>query len=191
LRALGFAVQPLSARVRIRQPRDYTPPRTHLFLRVELGTESWIADAGIGSFSLTAPIRLVPDLAQATPHEARRLVRDGALWFHQVQLAGEWQDLYDFTLEEMPPIDRELGNWYTSAHPDSKFRQNLSVARVDDHGRRRSLLNREFTLRHADGRAEATTLESPEALRRCLADNFGLHFPAGTEFPCPGLVWTN
>ena len=45
LGAIGFAVTPLSARVRYQRPRDYTPARTHLFLRVEIeiltGHESW------------------------------------------------------------------------------------------------------------------------------------------------------
>ncbi|HEY4301666.1 MAG TPA: arylamine N-acetyltransferase [Candidatus Didemnitutus sp.] len=190
LRDLGFVAAPLSARVRLRQPRDFMPPRTHLFVRVEIEGTTWLADAGIGSFSLTAPIRLVPDLAQTTPHETRRLVREGPLWFHQVRLGGEWQDVYDFTLEEMPPIDRELASWYTSTHPNSKFRLNLSVARADENGRRRSLLNREFTVRHPDGHGESRMLESPEDLRLCLAENFGLEFPGGTDFPCPGLIWT-
>src|SRR3982751_885916 len=35
LTALGFRATPRSARVRLRHPRDSTPPRTHLFLRVE------------------------------------------------------------------------------------------------------------------------------------------------------------
>ncbi|HVU15892.1 MAG TPA: arylamine N-acetyltransferase [Candidatus Didemnitutus sp.] len=189
LRQIGFAATPLSARVRLQRARDFIPPRTHLFLRVDLDGASWLADVGIGSFSLTAPIRLLTDLEQPTPHETRRLVREGPLWFHQVRLAGVWQDVYDFTLEEMPPIDRELANWYTSTHPDSKFRQNLSVARADTDGRRRSLLNREFTRRDATGRGETTMLSSPAELRQCLAENFGLNFPADTEFQCAGLVW--
>src|SRR3982750_4635329 len=39
LRELGFQVTPISARVRLQHPRDYIPPRTHVFLRVELGGE--------------------------------------------------------------------------------------------------------------------------------------------------------
>ena len=48
LEALGFQAVPISARVRWQRPRDFTPPRTHLFLRVELDGESWLADVGIG-----------------------------------------------------------------------------------------------------------------------------------------------
>jgi len=189
LEALGFRVTPLSARVRFQQPRDFIPPRTHLFLRVELDGAGWLADVGFGSFSLTGAIRLVLDEPQATPHETRRIVRDGPRFFQQVLLAGEWHDVYDFTQEEMPPIDRELANWWTSTHPESRFRQNLIAARADSHGRRRSLLNREFTIRQADGTKETTVLGSPDELLEVLRAHFGLEFPAGTRFACANLVW--
>src|SRR6185437_5061289 len=35
LKEIGFSVSPLSARVRVKIPRDVVTPRTHLFLRVE------------------------------------------------------------------------------------------------------------------------------------------------------------
>ncbi len=53
LLTLGFDAHPLGARVRIGHPRDFTPPRTHMFLRVELEGASWLVDAGIGALSLT------------------------------------------------------------------------------------------------------------------------------------------
>src|SRR5471032_1462354 len=90
LEALGFSAAPISARVRLRHPRDFTPPRTHLFLRIELDGESWLADVGIGGLSLTSAIRLHTDAEQATPHEPRRIVREGALFFHQARLGDEW-----------------------------------------------------------------------------------------------------
>jgi N-hydroxyarylamine O-acetyltransferase len=34
LGVLGFDVSPISARVRLQHPRDYVPPRTHMFVRV-------------------------------------------------------------------------------------------------------------------------------------------------------------
>ena len=45
---LGFAVTPLSGRVRWMQPREFTPPRTHLFLRVTIDGAPWLADVGVG-----------------------------------------------------------------------------------------------------------------------------------------------
>lgn len=189
LAALGFHVAPLSARVRIQRARDFTPPRTHLFIRLELDGESWLVDLGIGSLSLTSTIRLHTDGEQATPHEPRRIVREGSLLFHQARLGNEWTDVAEFTLEEMPQIDRELANWWTSTHPDSKFRQNLSVARAGSDGMRYAILNRDFTIRQRDGSAVKREFANPDELLAVLADTFGLRFPAGTRFPCPALVW--
>jgi N-hydroxyarylamine O-acetyltransferase len=185
---LGFEARPLSARVRMQRPRDFVPARTHLVVRVELDGP-WLADVGIGSMSMGSAIRLVLDEPQATPHETRRLVRDGARVFHQALLAGEWTDIYEMTLEEMPAIDREVANWYTSTHPQSTFKARLSAARALPEGRRVTLLNRELTLRARDGSGEHRMIESPDELLAVLADQFGLVFPPGTRFPCPGLDW--
>ncbi|MEO8798486.1 MAG: arylamine N-acetyltransferase, partial [Polyangiaceae bacterium] len=89
---LGFKVRPLSARVRYQRTRDFTPPRTHVFVRVELG-ESWLADVGVGAMSLTSALRLDEEGTQSTPHEPRRLLRENGLIYHQVRLGDEWLDV--------------------------------------------------------------------------------------------------
>jgi len=201
LEALGFQVRALSARVRVQRPRDFVPPRTHVFLRVELEGATWLTDVGLGGFSLTSALRLEADTSQSTPHEPRRIVRDGewsgferrapdARLFHQAYFGGAWHDVCDFTLEEMPEIDRVLGNWYTSAHPASHFRSRLMVARALPEGRA-TLLNRELTIRRKDGSiAEESVLDTPEQLLAALARHFDLHFPPETRFACPGLEWS-
>ncbi len=189
LETLGYDVQPVSARVRIGRSRDYTPARTHVFLRVELASESWLADVGVGALSPTCALRLDTSDEQATPHEPRRIVREGALLFHQVRFGDSWNDICEFTLEHMPPIDREVGNWYTSQHPQSHFRSRLVVARGLPDGARASILNRELTVRRRDGIADTRVLASPAELLDVLATHFDLHFPAGTEFNCPALDW--
>ncbi|HEY2407179.1 MAG TPA: arylamine N-acetyltransferase [Polyangiaceae bacterium] len=189
LATLGFRVAPLSARVRWQRRRDEIPPRTHMFLRVECGDESWLTDVGVGGLSLTAAIRLDSDAAQNTPHEPRRITREGARLFHQVLLNGEWLDVCEFTLEEMPAIDRTLANWFTSAHPDSHFKNRLLVARAAPEGRRLTLLNDEFSVRAADGHSEKRTISSAEELLVVLRQEFGLCFPPGTRFGVPGSPW--
>ena len=189
LRELGFQVTPISARVRLQRPRDFTPPRTHVFLRVELGGESWLTDVGVGGLSLTAPLRLATPAEQTTPHEPRRILREGGRFFHQVRFGAEWQDVCEFTLEEMPAIDRELANWYTSAHPKSHFKDRLLVARSAPEGQRLTLLNDRFTLRERHGTATTRELVSAEDLLDVLRKQFGLDFPAGTRFGQPGVAW--
>ena len=192
LLALGFQVQPISARVRLQKPRDFLPARTHLFLRVELDGHSWLVDVGVGSLSVTSALRLELETPQPTPHETRRIISSGewsgltqrapnAVLFHQVLFDETWHDVCEFTLEEMHPIDRELGNWFTSTHPESHFRSMINVARSTPAGRI-TLQGRELKRRAANGQAESLTLETPEVLLSTLREKFGLHFPSGTRF---------
>lgn len=189
LTALGFQVTPLSARVRIQMPRDFTPPRTHLFLRVEIAGEPWLADVGLGGLSPTAALRLNETGEQPTPHEPRRIVREEGRFFRQAKLGGEWSDVCEFTGEAMPLIDRELANWWTSTNPGSKFRQNLTVACAGPEGTRRTIMNREFAIRCGARIIERRELVTPADLLEVLAQHFGLCFPAGTRFGAPGSLW--
>jgi len=189
LRELGFNVAPISARVRLQRPRDFTPPRTHVFLRVELDGESWLTDVGVGALSLTSPLRLAARGEQTTRHEPRRILEEDGRLFHQVRFGANWQDVCEFTLEEMPAIDRELANWYTSAHPNSHFKNRLIVARAAPEGQRLSLLNDEFTLRERYGTSTTRKVASPSELLEVLLRQFGLSFPAETRFGRPGDPW--
>jgi N-hydroxyarylamine O-acetyltransferase len=191
LEALGFRVAPLSARVRLQRPRDFTPPRTHLFVRVELDGELWLADVGVGALSPTAPLRLDTSDEQATPHEPRRIVREDGVWFHQAKLGQEWHDVCEFTREQMPLIDREVGNWFTSTHPQSHFRGRLMVARAGDRGVRHTLLDHELTLRRPDGSADRRHIGTPDELLRVLDEVFELRLPPGTRVTCAGLSWAD
>jgi N-hydroxyarylamine O-acetyltransferase len=189
LESLGFQVRPLSARVRLQRARDFTPPRTHVFVGVDLEGERWLADVGVGGLAPTAALLIDSDAEQPTPHEPRRIVREGGLLFHQAKLGEAWSDVCEFTLEEMPAIDREVANWFTSAHPKSHFLNRLLVARALDDGGRATLLNRQFTLRKRGGESTTQVLNSPEELLGVLAEQFALRFPAGTTFSCPALDW--
>ena len=189
LEALGFRVRGIGARVRLGRPRDFIPARTHFFGLVAIDDEQWIVDVGIGGFSPTSAFRLNTDQEQQTPHEPRRIVTSGGSYFHQIRLAGEWQDVYEFTLEDMHPIDRELANWYTSTHPQSHFRNNVMAARALPDGGRLNLLNRELTTRRNDGSSEVRMIASPGDLMETLDREFGLKLDPGTTIDCPGLVW--
>lgn len=188
LTQLGFTARPISGRVRYQRPRDYTPPRTHLWLRVELDGP-WLVDVGVGSMSVGCALRLDTEAPQTTPHEPRRLIRGGGLVYHQVQLDDDWHDVYETTLEDMPPIDREVANWYTSAHPASSFKARLTVARALPDGGRISVHNRMLTIRRGDGDAEHRPIDTPDELLAILAEHFGLVFPASTRFSCDALDW--
>lgn len=199
LDGLGFQVTPISGRVMFQKPRHPLPSRTHLFLRVELEGRSWLVDVGVGGLSPAAAIELVLDKPQATPHEARRIVARGdwtaleqrgpdAVLHHQALIGDVWETVAEFTLEEMHPIDVEIANWYTSAHPGSHFKNRLTVALAFDGGRK-TLLNRHFKVRSVDGRVVIKTLSSIEEIRDTLAEEFCIDLPQDAEISCSGLAF--
>lgn len=189
LRELGFNATPLAARVRFRQPRDFVPPRTHIFVRVDLGTDQWFADVGVGGLSPTAPIRFVLNEEQPSPHEPRRIVRENDRFYHQVKLAGVWEDVCEFTGEEMHAIDREVGNWWTSTNPNSKFAKDIMASIANADGTRYVLETRNFAHRRAsDGEVLASeTIADSNRLLQLLSTHFDLNLPPETRFNIAGL----
>jgi N-hydroxyarylamine O-acetyltransferase len=178
LESIGYDVTPLSARVRYGRPSGVVPPRTHLFLRVEIDGTAWLADVGVGGFSMTSAIRLDRSGEQTTPHESRRIAQEGALRLHQVRFGSDWHDLYEFTLEEMPLVDRELANWHQRP-PAIRFPQPAGRRAALPGGRRKTLLNREFSDRQRNGTTDGRVIATHQELLAVLADEFGLHIEQG------------
>lgn len=197
LSGLGFSIEPISARVRLQRERSSIPPRTHMFLRVEIEGEYWLADVGVGVLSPTCALRLVTEESQSTPHESRRLIREGSWFgenrspdariFHQALLGDTWEDVCDFTLEAMPEIDREVANWFTSASPQSHFLDRLIVARATAKGRL-SLVNDELKVRGADGIATTRQIVSYSELLEVIDEHFGIQLPRDTRFNVEALA---
>lgn len=189
LQQLGYSVTPLLARVRWQVPPDIPTPKTHMILRVEVDGRSWLADVGFGGICLIQPLAFGSSDAQHQDYEPRRLLQDGHRCLHQVLIDGEWRDVYRFLVEEAFPVDFDVANWFTSGHPDSRFRQALVVTRVDPQ-QRQLLFNRTFTIRPHGGQADSRTLASHAELIQTLDQHFGLRFPSETRFDCPGLDWS-
>ena len=189
LTALGYAVTPLGARVKLEAPRAVVTPRTHFLLRIDVDGEPWLMDVGFGALSPTAAIKLVRDVEQQTPHETRRIVEADGRFFHQALLGRAWTDAYEFTLEAMHPIDREVANWWTSTNPASRFKNRLIVARAGPDGQRLTIDNCNFTMRGADGVGVSRAIESPDELLSILERHFGIVLPAQTRIDVPGQAW--
>lgn len=167
MRKLGFEVEPLMARVVWQLPPDAPAgPKTHMVLRTVIDDTPWLVDVGFGGLVLTAPLQLIADMPQATQHETFRFIQCGLGLQLEVCINQQWQPVYHIGPETQQPIDIEVANWYTSAHPQSKFRHNLMAARATDQTRY-TLLNKRLSIRRkgeAPVRRELTTDELMTAL---------------------------
>ncbi|HET7592735.1 MAG TPA: arylamine N-acetyltransferase [Rhodanobacteraceae bacterium] len=177
LRAIGFDVTDLGARVLWGQSEDAITARSHMLLRVEIEGRSWLADAGFGGNTPTAPLELVPDIEQATPHEPYRLIRrSDSDWRLQLFAADAWQTLYRFDLQPQFPADYRVSNYWTSTNPDSHFVSGLTAARAPA-GRRLALRNRQFTEYTTGGGTTRRTLATTAEIRAILQDEFLIPLP--------------
>jgi N-hydroxyarylamine O-acetyltransferase len=177
LRALGFPVMALAARVVWERPEGEVRARTHMLVLVDLPGGPYLSDVGFGGLTPTAPLRLVPGVEQTTPHETFRVVADGAELIAQARVAGQWKPLYRFDLQPQQQVDIEVLNFFVAEHADSPMRGRLVAARVAP-DRRFALRDGTFTTYHVDGRREQRELGSVAELRDVLGTTFGIDVPA-------------
>ncbi len=172
LQAMGFTARGLAARVVIAQP-PAMPPRTHMLLLVELENAFWIADAGFGGTTLSAPIRLLPDSIQSTPHGDYQLQSLGEEWLLRRRRGDQWLSLYRFDLVTQYSSDYLMANHFVYSWPHSHFRHHLLAARYLPDGGQLALENQRFS-RYAAGKGERQTLDDFRALYRLLHEEFHL-----------------
>jgi N-hydroxyarylamine O-acetyltransferase len=180
LRALGFEVTWLAARVLWNAPPGTTPSRSHMLLSVKVRGKPYIADVGFGGLTLTAPLRLEPDIQQATPHEPFRLVRAGEEFVMQAKTTEEWLTLYRFSLQEQLLPDYEVSSWYLCHYPQSIFVTGLICARPAP-DRRFALRNNELAVHVLRGKTERCILTTAADLREALKTLFKIALPEAPE----------
>ncbi len=177
LEALGFKYRHLTGWPRWQLPRGVPLPRTHLLLLVDIEGEDWLADVGFGGNTLTAPLLLRSRETQATPHEPARIVdHDGRLMV-QGQIRGEWHNLVEFGLEQQSFAELEMGNWFTSAYPRSRFKSELFLARVDE-GCRHALCDNVLSMHRLGGETDKRRLGSAVEIKDALTDIFRIRLPS-------------
>jgi N-hydroxyarylamine O-acetyltransferase len=176
LREIGFDVEPFEARVRFNSPVPL--PRTHMLLRVRLEGAEWLADVGFGGQGLLLPLPMDGE-AHDQFGDSYRVIGEGPLQVLQSKQLVSWLDLYAFEPAPRLPVDFELGNWYTSTHPDSRFVTTLT-AQLPMPEARHILRNLSYTVVRG-GQAEERILQREE-LVPLLRDTFGLDVPLDAKF---------
>jgi N-hydroxyarylamine O-acetyltransferase len=180
LRALGFPIITLAARVRYRT--TLVLPRTHMLLLVRADGGDWLTDVGFGGEGLLLPVPLRSGEPSRQFAWTYRVVEHAGGWLLQSLRDGAWLDLYTFTQEPQELADYEMANYYISTHPNSRFVQTLTV-QLPGVEVRQVLRDRELTQDRGDTSA-TRTIASDEELLAVLSQTFGLHLEAGTR-----LLW--
>ncbi|HHE9943549.1 TPA: N-hydroxyarylamine O-acetyltransferase, partial [Enterobacter cloacae] len=173
LREVGFTVRSVLGRVVLANPPQM-PPRTHRLLLVELNGERWIADVGFGGQTLTAPIRLLANEEQETPHGLYRLLSEGNDWVLQFRHHEHWQSMYHFDLTTQYFSDYVMGNFWSAHWPQSHFRHHLLMCRHLPDGGKLTLTNFNITHWQKGHVEEQIHLPDAAALYQLMQERFGL-----------------
>lgn len=164
LKAVGFALRPLAARVVVGgRPAG---ARTHMLLLVE---GRWLADVGFGGPGFFDPIPFAEGEYQAAPGTTFRLSLDDGEWLLSSDLRGP---IYRFGLERQLPVDFELYNYYMSTHPDSIMTSHLLVQRYLAEGSV-AIFDRTLSRFGPEG-VETVEFESLRPLQQALRQEFEL-----------------
>lgn len=173
LRAIGFNVTELAARVLWNVRPGAITPRVHMLLLVDVDGRRYLADVGFGGNVLTGPLFLDSMAEQQTPHEPFQVLKNGDGYILQFKLRGTWTKLYRFDLSEQLMPDHEQGSWFVSTHPNSIFVNGLIAARAEP-DRRYALGNNELSVHRLNGETEKRTLRTVPEMRDALTDLFKL-----------------
>ena len=173
LRALGFAVEDLAARVVWGRAAEAVAPRTHRVLKVRVDDRDFIVDAGFGGQTLTGVLDLASEQPQSTPHEDFRITRRGEERLMESKVAGQWLPLFRFDLHPQQPIDFEAANFQLVHDPDSHFTQGLRVSRVVAEGRH-VLRGFDLAFHHLNGKTQRLTLPDAKSAMDSLREVFGI-----------------
>ncbi|MFF6990651.1 arylamine N-acetyltransferase [Streptomyces sp. NPDC010273] len=192
LRALGFGVTLLTARVTVGTDRIESRPRTHMTLLVEVPGEPrpYLADVGFGAIgALLEPVPLMAREEFEGAGRRHRLVQVPhrgplELWALEAYTGGSdggsWQAQYVFTLDPFEHVDFEVINWHIATNPRSPFTQRLYVQRVTPE-RHVLLHGRVLTETWADGRVHKRELADEGEVRLLLEGEFGIEAPDGMK----------
>ncbi len=172
LRALGFQVVRLSARVRKEErPDGFSPEYDHLVLLVRLD-KSFLVDVGFGDCFLE-PLVLDTELEQSDPAGRFRFRHQpGNFYLLQREIEGEWQDVYRFSCKP-----RRLGEFarmcrYHQTSPQSHFTRGPVCTMATPSGR--ITLAADKLIQVSDGDRQEKPVDSRSEFIELLDRHFGI-----------------
>jgi N-hydroxyarylamine O-acetyltransferase len=171
LRALGFKVEMLSARV-AREDGGFGPDFDHMTLLVSLD-RPWLADVGFGD-SFLEPLLLDEPRDQVQGTRAYRIQNDRDRLIMMQRNDGEdWKAQYQFSLQPHQYADYAEMCHYHQTSPQSHFTKSRVCSRATPEGRI-TLSDMRLIVTSKNGEREERTLTSEEEYAEALRDQFGI-----------------
>jgi len=171
LRAIGFTVRPLLARVWLFAKE--TPPKTHTLNLVNIGGEDWIADAGFGgSYCPSMPMR-EGAITSGDDGLVHRLVIDADHgWMLQVKIGDAFKNEFSFTLDSIADLDMAMANHWTATSPVSRFLHSV-IVNISTRDGMINLNNNILKITHGSDEM-VKTIPNDASLQITLKDYFGI-----------------
>jgi N-hydroxyarylamine O-acetyltransferase len=179
LRALGYEVSLLEARVAKAGGSGFGPPFDHLLLRVRCpgSPEPWLADVGFGD-SFLEPLRLEVGAEQDDPTGRYRIEQaDGGLELLRRAADGGWAPEHRFATYAHELASFRAMCRYHQTSPRSSFTQRRVCSLATPAGRR-TLRDDRLIVTEAGQRSERP-IAGEAAYRQTLAEQFGIRLPGG------------
>jgi len=159
------------------------PPRSHLANVVKIEGQNYIIDVGFGG---RAPKAIMPlyDFGKVIDEgevgdQPLRVIEDANYGVMvQRQISDIWMNKFSLELEPAHASDINVGNFYQSHAPGSRFRNHLLVGRFTSAGRL-ALFDNRLTIEES-GKVETRMLQSLDELISVLTQVFELD-PSGKE----------
>jgi len=168
LETLGFRARPLLARVHMSDPPS---GRTHQVNAVQLGSETWLVDAGFGAGGPRFPMLLKDGWTRMQDGFGFRILRKDPYGWIVQSWESSWKDSYSFEKNRVSGPEIEVANYYTSHSRQSHFTTMRTVSKPTVGGRI-SLQNQVLTIIQGDSK-QVREVDESETLS-VLANEFGL-----------------
>jgi N-hydroxyarylamine O-acetyltransferase len=130
-----------------------------MVLVTRISGADYLCDVGFGG---DGPLQPVPmsSAESLQGHDTFRVVAEESIDVLQLKRGNEWTDLYAVDREEAYPVDFELGNWFTSTHPQSPFVKHVIVQQRTAEARH--MLRDLVYVEYSDGVNKERTIERRE-----------------------------
>ncbi len=155
-----------------------------MFLTVPVAEGTFVVDPGFGSLAARVPVPLDGSDARIG-REAHAIGHDGRHRVMRADRGAARVDCWYSTMDEVHPIDYDVGNHYTATHPSSSFVNRLMMRALTADGRV-GVANRDVTT-WVGGECQSRVLADRADLRALLVEHFGFDLPEVDRLRVPTI----